>query len=340
MEPQTNAKSKFSAEFFFLSLGVLAALITSVSAFLNLVFDTLNKRFPDVLNASYQYGYSTYQYEGMRGALATLIIFFPVYLAVSYFWRKYAERGLGQIDASIRKWVIYIILFLASVVSTIDLVALVRYFISGEITIRFILKALTVLVVAALVGAYYIISLRNAAALRNKLSFAFGVASLVIVASAIVYSFMIMGSPAKQRNLRLDDRRVTDLQNIQYQVINYWQQKERLPENLEVLANPLTGSTLPTPPLFEKGEKYEYNAKSKLIFELCATFALPMPKGWQENGGVVRPYPLIPSYQKDVSISYGSGYGINESWDHQAGRACFERTIDPDIYPPYTKQKN
>lgn len=319
-----------------MSLGVLVTLITSVSAFLNLVFETLNKHFPDVLNASYQYGYSTYQYEGIRGSLATLVIFFPVFLIVSYFWRRYAERGMGHIDAIVRKWVIYIILFLSSVVAIIDLVALVRYFISGEITSRFILKAVTVLVVVILVGAYYIISLKNPNALKNKLSLVFGGVSLVVVVVAVWYSFSIMGSPATQRSLRLDDRRVGDLQSIQYQVINHWQQKEELPKTLEELSNPLTGYSLPTPPQFEKGEKYEYNVKSKLTFELCATFALPIPKGWQEYGDG-RAYTAFDMGIKEMaypSMAPG-GYGANESWDHQAGRTCFERTIDQDIYPPY-----
>src|SRR3989344_5598291 len=123
MEPQTH-RPKLNAEYFFLSIGMLATLVTSVTAFLNLVFETLNKRFPDVLNASYQYGYSTYQYEGMRTALATLVIFFPVYLAVSYYWRKYANEKIqggmfGAADEIIRKWTIYIILFLASVVAVV-----------------------------------------------------------------------------------------------------------------------------------------------------------------------------------------------------------------------------
>src|SRR3989339_1864957 len=156
METQTNVtRSKFSVGFFFLCLGVLITLITSVVSFLNLVFETLNKRFPDVLNSSYQYGYSTYEYESIRMALATLIIFFPIFLIVSYFWKKFVKRGLGSVDEIVRKWMIYIILFLSSLVIVIDLVTLVRYFISGEITYRFILKVVTVLVVAILIGFYY-----------------------------------------------------------------------------------------------------------------------------------------------------------------------------------------
>ncbi|MEZ4114373.1 MAG: hypothetical protein R3B65_02950 [Candidatus Paceibacterota bacterium] len=66
----------------------MVTLITSVVAFLNLIFQTLEKKFPDVLNATYDYGYSSWNYEGIRSAIATLIIVFPVFLVLSYFWRK------------------------------------------------------------------------------------------------------------------------------------------------------------------------------------------------------------------------------------------------------------
>jgi hypothetical protein len=146
-----------------------------------------------------------------------------------------------------------------------------------------------------------------------------------------------MGSPKSQRLLRLDDRRVQDLQSIQYQVINYWQQKEKLPEKLSDLANPLTGYSLPVDPEFEKGLTYEYIAKDKTSFELCATFALPITKGWRESSGGV----VMPMYsEKDVAVSsypYPGG-GANESWSHETGRTCFARTIDPEIYPPFNKK--
>jgi len=326
---------KFNIGFFFLSLGVLITLITSVVSFLNLVFETLNKRFPDVLNSSYQYGYSTYEYEGIRAALATLIIFFPVFLVISYFWKKLREKGVGWFDEIIRKWVIYIILSLSALVIVIDLVTLVRYFISGEITNRFILKVLAALITAILVGVYYILLLRGKG---KRLGVIFGGVGVLLVALAVIYSFAIMGSPAKQRQLRLDERRVGDLQNIQYQIINYWQRKEKLPKDLAELADPLSGWSLPVPPEFEKGEKYEYNALAPLQFELCATFALPMPKGWREYQGGVMPMPYM-EYPKDATVSYPypAPGGVNESWDHQTGRTCFERAIDKDLYPPYPK---
>jgi hypothetical protein len=344
METQQNLgqnSPKLNVGFFFLSLGVLVTLITTVVSFLNLVFGTLDKRFPDVLNANYQYGYSTYDYEGLRMALATLIIFFPVFLLVSYFWSKFVKGAMGSLDQLVKKWLIYIILFLSSVVLIIDLVTLVKYFLSGEITTRFILKVLVTLVVAIFVGVYYVCELRG----REKI-FGFSVGlwsaikSSIIILVMIGFSFSVMGSPTKQRMLRLDDRRMQDIQNIQYQVINFWQQKEKLPTDLAELATPISGFSVPVPPEFEKGEQYEYkvvDAKA-LKFEICATFALPMPQGWREyGGGGVIPMPYYA--EKDVATSARPPYGgVNESWDHEAGRTCFERTIDKDIYPPYTKE--
>ena len=347
METQINAqKSKLNPGFFFLCLGLLATLITSVVSFLNLVFSTLDKKFPDVLNSNYQYGYSTYDYESIRVALATLIIFFPIFLLVSYFWKKYTRGEMGSIDVVIKKWVIYLILFLSAVVVVIDLVTLVKFFVAGEITNRFIYKVLITFVTSAIIGKYFFISeFWSGREIIKKLNkFINPIAAIVLVVFAISYSFAIMGSPAKQRSLRLDDRRVSDLQSIQYQVINYWQQKEKLPEDLTKLTDPISGYSLPVEPEFEKGKKYEYNLldKNKLTFQLCAEFSLPMPKGWKEYQDYYRGGVLPMMETTDVSISplsypYPGPGGSNESWDHQTGRTCFERTIDKDIYPPYPK---
>jgi hypothetical protein len=337
-------KPKLNIGFFFLCLGVLITLITSVVSFLNLIFETLDKQFPDVLNSTYQYGYSTYDFENIRIALATLIIFFPIFITISYFWKKFTNSEMGHIDEIIKKWVIYIILFLSSIVTAIDLVILVKYFVSGEITNRFILKVISILIVVIIVGVYYVLLLKSKKDSKIKIGLIFGISGIILVLGSIFYSFSIMGSPAKQRLLRLDDRRLSDLQSLQYQIINYWQQKEKLPATLSELSNPMTGYSLPVPPGFNTGEKYEYIIKdaNKLSFKICATFALPIPKGWRESqgyyGGEIMP---MSSIGKDVAVSsaiYPDG-GLNQSWNHDAGYTCFDRIIDKDIYPPFEKPK-
>lgn len=333
-----QSHSKLSPKFFFLSLGVLVTLITSVTAFLNLVFETLNNKFPDALNSVYQYGYNTYNFDAARGAMATLIIVFPVFIVLSYYWHRNSKNTLGHIDEVIRKWMLYLILFLAGIVAIVDLVTLVRYFVSGEITTRFIWKVIITLVIAAYVGVYYIFELKG----RTKwLGFKIGlwsaIKSSILVIALVVWSFTVIGTPKEQRAWRLDDKRLQDLQSIQWQVINYWQQKEKLPADIKDLANPISGFSVPVDPEFEKGLVYEYKPTDKMSFDLCATFSAPIPKGWQENsyGGGIMP---MMNVGKDVATSYPyPGGGTNESWDHQAGHACFSRTIDPDLYPPYPK---
>ncbi|MEI7765564.1 MAG: DUF5671 domain-containing protein [bacterium] len=337
-----TSKYKLNIGFFFLCLGLLITLVTSVVSLLNLIFSVLDKQFPDVLNATYQYGYSSYSYDSIRASLATLIIFFPIFLVVSFFWRKCIKGEMSHVDEVIKKWVIYIILFLSAIVVAIDLVVLVRYFVSGEITSRFIYKVLATFVTAAIIGKYFYISeFWKKEGLIKKLNKIINpVAAILLVSFAIGYSFFVMGSPAKQRLLRLDDKRVTDLQSIQYQIINYWQQKEKLPESLGLLSNPMTGFSLPVPPNFTNGEKYVYNIKDekKLTFELCADFSLAMPKGWQENGGYYGG-SVVPIVDKtSTNVQYPVG-GTNDSWDHQTGNTCFLRTIDKDIYPPFQKVK-
>lgn len=341
MEISTQ-KTSLTPKFFFVSLGVLITLITSVVSFLGLLFETLNKKFPDALNSTYQYGYNSYDFESIRASLATLIIVFPVFLVLSYFWRKMLRSELSKWDDLIFRWMIYLVIFFASIVIIVDLVTLVKYFVSGEITIRFILKVLGAAVIASLVGFNYFSELKNHGKedAKNKMVVIYALVSFAILLAMIVWSFVVIGSPAKQRAWRLDDKRIGDLQSIQYQVINYWQQKEKLPVSLTELSNPLSGYSLPVDPEFEKGISYEYVSKDKMTFDLCATFGAEMPKGWNENNysNVTGPMYSGRDIKVETAVAYPTG-GVNDSWNHEIGRTCFTRTIDKDMYPPFPKVK-
>jgi hypothetical protein len=336
MSENNQKEGKISPKFFFLSLGVLVTLITTVVAFLNLIFQVLNKKFPDALNSVYTYGYSSWDYEGIRSFLATLIIVFPVFLIISCFWKKTVKQGLSSLDEVIKKWMVYLIIFLSSVVVVVDLVTLVKYFVAGEITTRFLLKVGATLLVALISLLYYSSLIKKEDKCKNK-EIIFGSVTFLIILFSLIWSFSVIGSPKQQRDWRLDERRVQDLQSIQWQVINFWQQKERLPENLQEIATPLSGFMVPVDPEFEKGLTYEYAKKDGLKFELCATFSAVMPQGWNEysSGGV------MPMYgERDVAVSSMPypGFG-GDSWVHEAGRTCFEREIDREMFPPFEKNR-
>lgn len=255
-----------------------------------------------------------------------------------HFWLRAAKRHLSHWDEVLRRWAIYLVLFLASVTIIADLVTLVRYFVSGEVTVRFILKVVVTLIAAKMVGWYYIRELRRPLNRTDALAQWFAVGAGVLVVAALVYSFTVIGGPGSQRKLRLDQRRIDDLQSIQWQIINFWQQKEALPETLAELSTPISSYMVPQDPEFQKGYVYEYRKFSELKFELCATFAVPMPEGWvpEGRGGGAVPMPMFD--RAETSVAYpGMPHGINNNWDHDAGRTCYQRDIDPELYPPFPK---
>ena len=334
----TIKNEKLTPKFFFISLGVIVTLITSVSSFLILFFETLNYKFPDVLNSIYQYGYNIYSFDSIRSSLATLIIFFPAFVYVSYLWVKESREDIGHVNMTLRKWMIYLILFLATLLIVIDLVTLVRYFISGEITVRFILKVIGTLAVGTLVDFFYSQKMSSVdfnSERSKKTGHICGIIATFFVLGIIVWSFMIMGSPTYQRNLRLDQKRVDDLNNIQSQVINFYQQKGNLPVAFLDLTNPISGYSIPFDPEFAKGKIYEYIPTDVLSFQLCSTFTTLTPQG---PNMVNVTGPALPVYDIKTTRAIGAyPNGVNDSWNHGVGRTCFSRTIDPTLYPVVKK---
>ena len=299
----THSTTKVTPRFFFLSLGVLASLIASVTSFLSLVFETLNHAFLDIGSVYASNGYLSYDYSSMRSSLAILIILFPVFLVLSRIWVRAAKKGLSHGDGIVKKWMLCLVIFLASLVLIIDLVTLVRYFISGEITVRFILKVIATLVVAAMLGAYYFREL--GAAVKKGSRTVVAIAATALVVAAISYSFAVMGSPATARGMNFDSTRINDLETLQSRVTSYWQEKGMLPASLSDLDDPLSNYVVPVDP--ESGSPYTYQTLGAGSFQLCATFSEPSQKG-------------------DDPV-----------WAHPSGTDCFSLVIDPTVYPPIPK---
>ena len=154
-------------------------------------------------------------------------------------------------------------------------------------------------------------------------------ASIIIsvVAIAIVAGFFILGTPQGERMRRFDETRVSNLQEIQWQVINYWQAKEKLPENLAALINETQGTRPPFDP--ETGAAYEYKIVEgrDLTFELCADFKTETSAASVNDR--TKPAPAYGPYGPEP---------VNWNWQHGIGRTCFERTIDPDVYKPPSRK--
>lgn len=294
----------------FLHLFAMVALYWSAISFITLCWQYVNHFFPDVLN--YDYGFSS----AMRFALASLIIVFPLFLIASWFLNKIYSKESQVRDSRIRKWLIYLTLFIASLVILGDLVFTVNTFLNGEITARFILKAVSILIVTAAIFGYYLDDVRRQAA--SKMTKMYAIITALVVLGMVVGAFFIVGSPVTARKAQLDQQRISDLQNIQYQIVNYWQRKEVMPKTLSDLEDPISGYTNPKDP--ETNMPYNYNLidDKNLKFELCTTFSMD-------------------AFQAMPRVVVPGGPDMQENWNHNSGYTCFERQIDKQLYPPFKK---
>lgn len=316
---RTMDKPKVTPKDFFLWVGAMFALYGSVIALISLLFDYINYAFPDVLN-----GYIDPYAADIRYEVASLIVLFPVLLVLMRLIRKGIARDESKKDLWVRRWALYLTVFIAGVTIVGDVITLLYYFLGGEITTRFILKVLVVFLVAGGGFLHFLADIWGYWILFPKRAQSVGYAVGALILATVVAGFLIIGSPSQIRMYRLDDRKVSDLSNLQSQIVDYWRQKERLPQTFDVLRDSIGGSYIPVDP--QTGEPYEYRTTGALSFELCANFNMESRE--DVNGRPSSPR-MITAVEKPGMIE------VSDNWKHAAGRHCYQRTIDPDRYPPY-----
>jgi len=299
-------------------------LYTTVVSFITLWFQYVNVLYPDINQ------YHSGVLSSIRWATAILVVVFPVFVVTAWLLGKDFKQEPEKREVRARKWLVYLTLFVSAITIVVDLVTLVYNFLDGGLTMAFFLKILVVLVAAVAVFGYYIWDLRRTNFKSQKPKLFAWLAGAIILAS-VIYAFFLVGTPAQQRDRRFDEQRVNDLGMIQNEVINYWTRKNVLPAKLDELNNDLNGFRVPLDPiatLIETSDSasygYGYKVINKLSFELCANFATSSkyPGGTLKGG----------NYPRAVIEAYPYPGPYNQNWDHEAGRVCFVRTIDPSLY--------
>jgi hypothetical protein len=150
--PYTSAGEAFMYLLLFLTLYITAF------SFGTLVFQFINRWLPDLAQNPYIYDSTS---GTIRMSTSAIIIAFPVFLWMSWLLGKIISKNPEKRSSGVRKWLTYITLFIAADIIIGDLISLVYNLLGGELTLRFVLKVLTVGSIAGAIFGYYLPDIRK-----------------------------------------------------------------------------------------------------------------------------------------------------------------------------------
>ena len=283
----------------FLYLVSFSALYVSATSFVILVFGLIDHVFPGALDYP-----DSYPSSGEGVAIASVIVAFPLFLFLSRWLGRQAAADPERRQSLVRRWLTYLTLVVAAGFILGDLIALLANVLGGDPTTRFALKSVTVLAITGCIFGYYLWDMRQAEATTSTaraiplLRVLLAIVVMVVV-GCIAYAFYLMGTPSGQRDMQIDQERVSHLSNIADNIDVYWDLNEELPTDLADMSGPRYHLNRIHDP--ERGGRYEYNILDGPRYELCAVFSTD----------------TVGQPRRDRTFS-------ERVWDHGKGRACFQ----------------
>lgn len=150
--PSTSAREAFEY------LILFATLYFSAFALGQLLFQFINLAFPDPL-------WSEFRFFAILGAIrwsiASLVVSTPVFLFAAWSNSRKIELAPVKRSSPVRRWLTYLTLAGAASLLIGDCTSLVYNLLGGGMTMRFLLKAATIGMIAGTAFAYYLSDLRR-----------------------------------------------------------------------------------------------------------------------------------------------------------------------------------
>ena len=304
MENQVNNNylgHKTSAKDFFLHLSAQVSLYAILINLINLLFRIINKSYP-------QLDYYNYYYFGESNIsfpVALIIIVFPIFIVLSYFIEKSFQKDPDSKNVWIRKWLVYLTIFISGILVAGNLVTVLYYFLDGqELTMGFLMKVLVLVSISICVFVYYLGDIREKNSTKTKKISAV-LFALTIIAS-ISLGFSVLGSPKTQRLKNEDETRVNNLITLKNNIDSYYTKYKSLPKDLEQIKD--------VDMYYNESryKLYKYEKISEKNYKLCTEFKLEGNR-----------------YKDMVQSSMAE----DQFWYHTKGENCFELKANDYSYP-------
>lgn len=183
----------------FLSLGFLVAGI------LISIHQAINKFIPDSLNDN-----SYFDNDAIKFGLSALIVTIPLYYGILFLLNKKLERKEIPAESLVRKTITYLALVAFSGMAIGSLVTIMYNYFDGELTTRFVLKALSFFLVSLFFFGFYFWEIRRNKFVKNVFM-TFFLSSLAISIFAMILGFFVIDSPKVAREKRIDNELIGDM---------------------------------------------------------------------------------------------------------------------------------
>lgn len=263
MDNNHNAKYAF---YYLLSLVALIFMTISIGM---IGFEIVNQLVKDALS-----GAGGSSDDALKFAISALFIAAPVFYLMSTLINKGLKKGELDKNSPVRRWLTYFIILVSSVIILGVFIGVINNFLSGELSWRFVYKAIIMLLLAGGVFSYYFYDVkRTKVEVTGLVLKIFFWSSIGIVTAVFITAWFFVESPQVARAKRLDQLVVTNIQNIESAVNSYYVKNKTLPASLnqieadadlyldpKVLADPETGAPI------------SYNKTGAESFQLCAYF--------------------------------------------------------------------
>lgn len=301
METQDLQKNNAAKFAFFYLLSLVALIFMSLSTG-TIIFQIINKTIADVLNL-----YSgTYADEAMKFGISALVVSAPIFFFTMRQIYKSLFSGELQKDSHVRKWLTYFVMLVSSIVMIGWMIGTLNNFLSGEITLKFILKAITAISIAAAIFGFYFYDIKRGAVegVKDKVVTVYLYASITVVLVTFIASMFFVDSPTETRKRKIDAQVLNDFEMINSNLEMYYQSLKKMPTDLNELVDEFkeTGLHLKNP---ADDKMYEYKVIGEREYSLCANFLAS--NKIEEN---------------DVTMYDQSG-----RWPHDAGYQCISQKL-------------
>lgn len=300
MSSNNNAKFAF---WYLLSLVALVFMALSTG---QVIFQVINKYIPEFTS---HYGV-VFDSSILKFAISSLIISIPLYFFTAWQIEQSLEKKELPKDAPVRRWLTYFILLISSLVVIVWLIMTINSYLEGELTSKFLLKTLTVIVISGLAFSYYLYDIRrDEVKKKNPIILAYLVVGLLLTIGSLVTAFYISETPAEARARRHDIEVLGHFDQISATIQSYYNDNKRLPNSLDELKDQLpylNAAALQDP---KTGDAYKYNKVDEAQYELCATFEA-------DNTQPANTYD----------------YAYSDRWPHGIGYHCLKQKVftNPD----------